>query len=156
MFTERHLQAGDVEPAALVMLSLLLNNNTNIFMVEYLMAAMWILLRNPRNRKLLATAFQDNPLGNCTFKQQMQDAIDVQEASEAVDELALPPSSPAKGKPSKGKASYSNNLTGTLLQHVVASSSIHIAHLTHSRIGSNGQIPQCYQYMFCLLQKGIK
>lgn len=54
--------AGDLAPAPLVMLASLLNNSSNINMVENLMAAMWILLRNPANRAILGTAFDENPV----------------------------------------------------------------------------------------------
>lgn len=64
--------AGDLEPPPLVMLATLLNNNYNLLMVENLMAAVWTLLRNPHNRKILATAFQDNPVLSATLRDQMQ------------------------------------------------------------------------------------
>ena len=54
------------------MLATLLNNNGNLLMVENLMAAVWILLRSPHNRKILGTAFNDNPVLSSTLKGQMQ------------------------------------------------------------------------------------
>ena len=64
--------AGDLEAPPLVMLATLLNNNGNLLMVENLMAAVWILLRSPHNRKILGTAFNDNPVLSSTLKGQMQ------------------------------------------------------------------------------------
>ena len=45
-------QAGAVEPAELAMFAALLTSNSNVAMVEYLMAGMWILLKQPENRKV--------------------------------------------------------------------------------------------------------
>jgi hypothetical protein len=64
--------AGDLEAAPLVMLATLLNSNSNLVMVENLMAAVWILLRNPHNRKILGTAFDEHPLLSSTLKGQMK------------------------------------------------------------------------------------
>lgn len=64
--------AADLPPSSLVMLASLLNNNRNLLMVENLMAAVWILLRSPHNRKVLSTAFQENPVLSATLKGQMQ------------------------------------------------------------------------------------
>ena len=47
---------------ALAMLAALMQNSSNVEMVEYLMAAFWILLRNSGNRDLLSEAFAVNPL----------------------------------------------------------------------------------------------
>lgn len=44
------------------MLAALMQNSANIEMIEYLMAAFWILLRNGGNRKLLSEAFETNPM----------------------------------------------------------------------------------------------
>ena len=44
------------------MLAALMQNSHNVEMVEYLMAAFWILLRNSGNRELLSEAFAVNPL----------------------------------------------------------------------------------------------
>jgi hypothetical protein len=43
------------------MLATLMNSTENLEMVEYLMAGMWILLRTPENRRVLGTAFSENP-----------------------------------------------------------------------------------------------
>lgn len=64
--------AGDLQAPPLVMLATLLNNNGNLLMVENLMAAVWILLRSPHNRRILGTAFADNPVLSTTLKGQMQ------------------------------------------------------------------------------------
>lgn len=64
--------AGNLEAPTLVMLATLLNNNSNLVMVENLMAAVWILLRNPHNRKILGTAFDENPVMSSTIKGQMK------------------------------------------------------------------------------------
>lgn len=64
--------AGNLEAPPLVMLATLLNNNSNLVMVENLMAAVWILLRNPHNRKILGTAFDENPVMSSTIKGQMK------------------------------------------------------------------------------------
>lgn len=64
--------AGNLEAPPLVMLATLLNNNSNLVMVENLMAAVWILLRNPHNRKILGTAFDENPVMSSTTKGQMK------------------------------------------------------------------------------------
>eukprot|EP00892_Ulva_mutabilis_P009697 jgi/Ulvmu1/709/UM010_0081.1 len=74
--------AGDLEAPPLVMLATLLNNNGNLLMVENLMAAVWILLRSPHNRRILGTAFADNPVLSSTLKGQMQDVVDVHEIQE--------------------------------------------------------------------------
>jgi hypothetical protein len=52
------VQAGAVDAAELAMYAALMTNNTNMSMVEYLMAGMWILLKHPDNRKVLGEAFQ--------------------------------------------------------------------------------------------------
>jgi hypothetical protein len=65
-------QAGDLPPPPLVMLATLLHNNRNLLMVENLMAAVWILLRSAANRKVLATAFEENPVLGATLKGQMK------------------------------------------------------------------------------------
>lgn len=64
--------AGNLEAPPLIMLATLLNNNSNLVMVENLMAAVWILLRNPHNRKILGTAFDENPVMTSTIKGQMK------------------------------------------------------------------------------------
>ena len=64
--------AGNLEAPPLIMLATLLNNNSNLVMVENLMAAVWILLRNPHNRKILGTAFDENPAMTSTIKGQMK------------------------------------------------------------------------------------
>jgi hypothetical protein len=64
--------ARDLTAPPLVMLATLLNNNSNLLMVENLMAAVWILLRNSHNRKILSTAFNENPVLSATLKGQMQ------------------------------------------------------------------------------------
>jgi hypothetical protein len=64
--------AGNLEAPPLIMLATLLNNNSNLVMVENLMAAVWILLRNPHNRKILGMAFDENPLMNSATKGQMK------------------------------------------------------------------------------------
>jgi hypothetical protein len=64
--------AGNLEAPTLIMLASLLNHNRNLLMVENLMAAVWILLRNTHNRKLLTTAFAENPVLSTTLKGQMQ------------------------------------------------------------------------------------
>ncbi|GMH33927.1 hypothetical protein BSKO_01761 [Bryopsis sp. KO-2023] len=71
--------AGDVDAGSLSALTSLLNNTQNVEMVEYLMAAMWILLRNPNNRRALSTAFSENPANTITrdIHSKIQDAIEV-------------------------------------------------------------------------------
>lgn len=83
-----YLQAGNVEAASLAALASLLNHTENVEMVEYLMAAMWILLRNPHNRKLLGTAFNANPANTIQrdINSKIQDAIDVHDVSQKVCE----------------------------------------------------------------------
>eukprot|EP00803_Ostreobium_quekettii_P006067 evm.model.scf_440.6 EVM.evm.TU.scf_440.6 scf_440:39552-53991(-) len=83
--------AGDVEPAALAGLAALLNNSDNVEMVEYLMAAMWILLRNPWNRKMLGMAFNNNPANTMQrdINNKIHDAIDIHDVSQQADEVAL-------------------------------------------------------------------
>lgn len=81
------LQAGDVDAGSLSALSSLLNNTSNIEMVEYLMAAMWILLRNPHNRKILSTSFSSNAANTMTrdIHSKLQDAINIYSAQDALD-----------------------------------------------------------------------
>jgi hypothetical protein len=64
--------AGDLEARTLIMLALLLNNNCNLLMVENLMAAVWILLRNAHNRNLLTKAFSESTVLSSTLKGQVQ------------------------------------------------------------------------------------
>jgi hypothetical protein len=73
--------AGNLEPPTLVMLATLLNSNRNLLMVENLMATVWILLRNTHNRKILGTAFAENPVLSATLKGQMQVRLSVSWAS---------------------------------------------------------------------------
>jgi hypothetical protein len=44
--------AGALDPAELAMYAALLMDSDNSEMIEFLMAGMWILLRNPDNRKV--------------------------------------------------------------------------------------------------------
>lgn len=53
--------AGPIDAAELSMYSALLMDSSNGEMVEFLMAGMWIMLRNPENRKALGTSFAVNP-----------------------------------------------------------------------------------------------
>lgn len=72
------------------MYAALMTSNTNIQMVEYLMAGMWILLKNPSNRQVLGGAFQSNPAANKLTKNMMnklQDTIDVADVSETVSSV---------------------------------------------------------------------
>lgn len=61
------------------MLAALMQNSENIEMVEYLMAAFWILLRNSGNRKLLSEAFANTSveenMKEKKVKQQLQVGI---------------------------------------------------------------------------------
>ena len=54
------------------MYAALMTSNTNISMVEYLMAGMWILLKHPANRKVLGEAFQVGPAGAVGVKMMLK------------------------------------------------------------------------------------
>jgi hypothetical protein len=80
-------QAGAVDPAELAMYAALMTSNTNIQMVEYLMAGMWILLKNPSNRQVLGGAFKVNPAASKLTQGMMnklQDTIEVADVNETV------------------------------------------------------------------------
>jgi hypothetical protein len=64
--------AGALPATELVMIATLLNNNRNLLMVENLIAAVWILLKCPENRRMLGTAFAENPVLSAAMKDQMQ------------------------------------------------------------------------------------
>eukprot|EP00873_Tetraselmis_striata_P034657 jgi/Tetstr1/454921/TSEL_041784.t1 len=78
--------AGTVSAKALAMLAALMQNSVNIEMVEYLMAAFWILLRNGGNRKLLSEAFATNPMeeGGWAACAPSQDVSNTNEVSDSV------------------------------------------------------------------------
>eukprot|EP00879_Flechtneria_rotunda_P023560 GHRR01024925.1.p1 GENE.GHRR01024925.1~~GHRR01024925.1.p1 ORF type:complete len:713 (+),score=291.71 GHRR01024925.1:1579-3717(+) len=82
--------AGAVEPAELAMYAALITSNSNVQMVEYLMAGMWVLLKNPTNRRVLGGAFAVNPASSKIARNimdKLQDTIDVADVSEAATEL---------------------------------------------------------------------
>lgn len=56
------LQAEALDPACLAMFARLMHQTQHPQTMEYLMAGMWILLRNPDNRTILSTAFDHIPL----------------------------------------------------------------------------------------------
>ncbi|WIA12059.1 hypothetical protein OEZ85_012136 [Tetradesmus obliquus] len=83
--------AGAVDPAELAMYAALMTSNTNITMVEYLMAGMWILLKNPSNRQVLGGAFKVNPAASKLTQGMMnklQDTIEVADVNEAAEKLS--------------------------------------------------------------------
>lgn len=72
------------------MYAALMTSNTNIHMVEYLMAGMWILLKIPSNRQVLGGAFKVNPAASLLTRNMMnklQDTIDVADVNETVSLL---------------------------------------------------------------------
>lgn len=80
--------AGAVDAAELSMYAALLTDSDNSEMIEFLMAGMWILLRNPENRKVLGTSFSPNP-ANALAKNMMSklnDAIMLHEVNDTVNE----------------------------------------------------------------------
>jgi hypothetical protein len=73
------------------MYAALMTSNTNIQMVEYLMAGMWILLKNPSNRQVLGGAFKVNPAASKLTQGMMnklQDTIEVADVNETVSAAA--------------------------------------------------------------------
>lgn len=87
-------QAGAVDPAELAMYAALMTSNSNIQMVEYLMAGMWILLKHPSNRQVLGGAFQVNPAASKLTKNmisKLHDTIDVADVNETVSITASNP-----------------------------------------------------------------
>eukprot|EP00191_Tetraselmis_sp_GSL018_P024515 CAMPEP_0177627972 /NCGR_PEP_ID=MMETSP0419_2-20121207/31498_1 /TAXON_ID=582737 /ORGANISM="Tetraselmis sp., Strain GSL018" /LENGTH=1910 /DNA_ID=CAMNT_0019129181 /DNA_START=17 /DNA_END=5750 /DNA_ORIENTATION=+ len=83
--------AGTVSPKALAMLAALMQNSSNVEMVEYLMAAFWILLRDSGNRRLLSEAFAGNPFEDprrttgAKLKRQLQDVSNTNAVSDEVE-----------------------------------------------------------------------
>ncbi|MEW5306191.1 MAG: hypothetical protein WDW36_008675 [Sanguina aurantia] len=79
--------AGAVDPGELAMYSALLMNNDNSEMIEFLMAGMWILLRNPENRKVLGTSFSP-AAGGATknMMSKMNDAITLHDINQDVEQ----------------------------------------------------------------------
>ncbi len=81
------MQAGNVEAAELAMYAALMSANTTASVVEYLMAGMWVLLKNPHNRQVLGSAFQTNPASSklaASLADKLQDTIDVADVNEQV------------------------------------------------------------------------
>ncbi|KAK9816567.1 hypothetical protein WJX72_002063 [[Myrmecia] bisecta] len=77
--------AGAVAPSVLAMLAAFMSRVQEPETIEYLMAGLWILLRNPDNQAALSTAFETNPANNkgMRLQHQMRDTIDVHIVSEA-------------------------------------------------------------------------
>jgi hypothetical protein len=81
------LQAGEVEALELAMYSTMMVASTNVQMVEYLMAGMWILLRQPSNRKVLGQALSGMGEGanaNTGLLDTLDDAIVVHDVTQEV------------------------------------------------------------------------
>ncbi|KAF8071180.1 hypothetical protein HT031_001262 [Scenedesmus sp. PABB004] len=79
--------AGAVGAPELAMYAALMTSNSNVQMVEYLMAGMWILLKHPSNREVLGRAFKVNPAASALTQgmvEKLQDTIDVADVNEAV------------------------------------------------------------------------
>lgn len=87
LLVSMHCQAGAVDPAELAMYAALMTSNTNVEMVEYLMAGMWILLKHPDNRRVLGGAFQLNPAASKlagAMVEKLQDTIEVADVNSQV------------------------------------------------------------------------
>ncbi len=83
-------KAGAVGAAELAMYAALMTSNTNVAMVEYLMAGMWVLLKHPSNRAALGGAFSVNPAASALTRGMMdklQDTIDVADVNDTVSML---------------------------------------------------------------------
>ena len=76
--------AGPIDAAELSMYSALLMDSSNGEMVEFLMAGMWIMLRNPENRKALGTSFAVNPASPAAagMASKLNDAITLHDINE--------------------------------------------------------------------------
>jgi hypothetical protein len=76
-----------VEALELAMYSTMMVASTNVQMVEYLMAGMWILLRQPSNRKVLGQALSGMGEGagaNTGLLDTLDDAIVVHDVTQEV------------------------------------------------------------------------
>eukprot|EP00198_Chlamydomonas_reinhardtii_P003541 XP_001692877.1 flagellar associated protein [Chlamydomonas reinhardtii] len=80
--------AGAVDAAELAMYAALLTDSDNSEMIEFLMAGMWILLRDGNNRKVLGTSFNPSP-ANALAKNminKLNDAITLHEINDEGEE----------------------------------------------------------------------
>lgn len=82
--------AGAVDPAELAMYAALLMDSDNSEMIEFLMAGMWILLRNPDNRRVLGSSFNPNPASGVAkgMMHKLNDAITLHEIHDQAQEKA--------------------------------------------------------------------
>ncbi len=83
--------AGAVEPTELTMYAALLMDSSNSEMIEFLMAGMWILLRNGENRKVLGSSFNPQAGGGAMVKNiahKLNDAITLHEIHDQAQEKA--------------------------------------------------------------------
>lgn len=138
--------AGAVEPAELAMYAALLTSNSNIEMVEYLMAGMWILMKHPDNRRVLGTAFAVNPAASklaasaaaaSAVADQMQDALEIADVHEqATSQEASKRGSASQSRRATGSAAGSphGSRRGTLQSPTTGSA-------TGSRRGTSGDAP---------------
>eukprot|EP00798_Chlamydomonas_sp_ICE-L_P023775 gene23775-9334_t len=82
---------GSHRAGELAMYSALLMDSDNSEMIEFLMAGMWILLRNPDNRRVLGSSFNQNPAlqksGHTAMAGKLQDAIQVHDVNEQADAI---------------------------------------------------------------------
>ncbi|GIL66635.1 hypothetical protein Vafri_20126 [Volvox africanus] len=78
--------AGAVDSAELAMYAALLTDSDNSEMIEFLMAGMWILLRNGNNRKVLGTSFNPSPANQLAKNMinKLNDAITLHEINDEV------------------------------------------------------------------------
>lgn len=82
--------AGEVDASELAMYAALLMDSDNSEMIEFLMAGMWILLRNPANRKILGSSFTPNPASHMArnIMSKLNDAITLHEIHHQAQEKA--------------------------------------------------------------------
>lgn len=84
--------AGTIAAAELSMYAALLMDSGNSEMIEFLMAGMWILLRNPDNRKVLGSAFSTNPGASSSLGgglvSKLNDAVVLHDINDQTQELA--------------------------------------------------------------------
>ncbi|KAG1678758.1 hypothetical protein FOA52_012798 [Chlamydomonas sp. UWO 241] len=83
--------ADAVEAAELAMYAALLMDSSSSEMIEFLMAGMWILLRNPANRRCLGSSFSPTKgggAGNSGMMSKLNDAITLHELNDQAAERA--------------------------------------------------------------------